>query len=457
MFNRSVINDLQQWAKKSDRKPLILRGARQVGKTTVVGQFAAEFDQYIYLNLEIPINQKIFNQHDNIDDLVNALFLQHRKSNNRNLKTLVFLDEIQNSPKAVEMLRYFYEKASHLFVICAGSLLETMIDKNIHFPVGRVEYNFMYPLSFEEFLLATEEQQLHELITNKNILPKYSHENLKQAFHKYTMIGGMPEVVAKYQSSQDLLALQPIYQNLLLAYLDDAQKYAENKTTASHIGHVIEQLPFSAGKRIKFHGFGNSNYGSKEMGEALRTIEKAMLIKLIYPTTRLQLPIVPNYKKAPKLQFLDTGLMNYSLGLQIKYLSINDLSAIYSGLITEHIVMQEVIASKIITNQKPCFWVREKGQSNAEIDLVLPYKNTMIPIEIKAGKTGTLRSLHQFIDETNYTLAVRLYGDYIQLDKLTTPKGTSYKLLNLPYYLAGKIMHYMDLDNYPVFKEYETK
>lgn len=448
MFIRNILKNLRKWSTKPNRKPLVLRGARQVGKTTIIKQFAKEFDQYIYLNLETQNDWKLFNHKYDINELVKAIFLQKQKNHDLQLRTLLFFDEIQQSPEAVAMLRYFHEETPHLHVICAGSLLESMIDKNIHFPVGRVEFEFMHPLSFDEFLLGNNHKELHEIITSSDQVPNYAHETLKSFFHQYTAVGGMPEVIATFlATNQDFHSLSIIYQNLMLAYSDDVPKYAQNDAAVLYLRHAIEQAPFEAGKRIKFHGFGHSNYGSKEMGEALRTIEKAMLIKLIYPTTNLQLPIVPNYKKSPKLQFLDTGLMNFNLGIQSNFISLNDLNAIHAGMITEHIVLQEVIAANIIFNQKLCFWVREKPQANAEIDLVLPYKNSMIPIEIKAGKTGKLRSLHQFIDETKTNFAVRLYGDFIQLDELKTVNNNKFRLLNLPYYLAGQIMRYIELFN----------
>jgi hypothetical protein len=232
---------------------------------------------------------------------------------------------------------------------------------------------------------------------------------------------------------------------LLTSYLDDADKYARNPTLRQVLKHCLESIPFEAGKRIKFHGFGHSNYRSREVGEALRTIERAMLIYLIYPATSLQLPLVADHKKSPLLQFIDTGLLNYFVGLQPSFFQYANLHAFYKGLIAEHIVRQELIAQDAEDNQKVMFWVRESKQSNAEVDILLPYRNYVIPVEVKSGKTGALRSLHQFVNAAPHPYTVRLYEGAFEIVAAQTPEGKAYKLLNLPYFLAGRIHDYLEL------------
>ena len=207
--------------------------------------------------------------------------------------------------------------------------------------------------------------------------------------------------------------------------------------------YFIDAAPQEVGNRIKFHGFGNSNYRSREAGEALRTLERAMLIYLIYPTTAIQLPLMVNSKKSPKLQFVDTGLINYFVGLQPQFFKFTDLHAIYKGIIAEHIVRQEVIASDFTNNRYPPFWVRESAASNAEVDLLVQHEGFIIPVEVKAGKIGTLRSLHQFIERSDHPYAVRLYGGPLDIIEAQTPSGRTYTLLNLPYFLAGKLKEYV--------------
>jgi len=359
--------------------------------------------------------------------------------------TLIFIDEIQNSPTAVKMLRYFYEELKDLHVIAAGSLLEFMMEKNqISFPVGRVQFAYMYPLIFEEFLEASGEEQLLK-IYQTTPAKTFATAKFFTLFHRYTLIGGMPEIVQQYLKNKDIPSLKTHYESLLTSYLDDADKYARNPIMRQVLKHCIESIPFEAGKRIKFQGFGNSNYRSREAGEALRTIERAMLIYLIYPSTSQQIPLVADHKKAPVLQFIDTGLLNYFVGLQPAFFQYTDLHSFYKGLIAEHIVRQELIGQNAEDNKKIMFWVRERKQSNAEVDILLPYQNYAIPVEVKSGKTGALRSLHQFVNSSTHPYAVRLYEGDFEIIETQTPEGKTYKLLNLPYFLAGRIHAYLEL------------
>ena len=151
MFNRTIIDKLRQWSDKMNRKPLVLRGARQVGKTTAVKIFAKDFDEFIYLDLEKAEQRKIFEDEQSFGEMLNRLFFFFDIKKDVNAKTLIFIDEIQNSPKTIALLRYFFEEANHLYVIAAGSLLENILDKNISFPVGRVEFMFMHPCTFQEY------------------------------------------------------------------------------------------------------------------------------------------------------------------------------------------------------------------------------------------------------------------------------------------------------------------
>ena len=247
MIERQILTSLRQWRADKQRKPLILRGARQVGKTSVVELFGQEFDQFISLNLEITEERVLFERELPIDKLVQSIFF-HKNCTRDNKKTLLFLDEIQHSPEAVAILRYFYEKVPDLYVIAAGSLLETLIDKQVSFPVGRVEYMYLFPLSFLEYLKAVGEVQAAEMLQVNEVPPNYAHEKLLGLFHQYTMIGGMPEVVAHYAEHQDLTALQKIYNSLLVGYQDDVEKYAESAAQARIMRHIVRHVPLNAGE-----------------------------------------------------------------------------------------------------------------------------------------------------------------------------------------------------------------
>jgi len=443
MFYRNVISELKKWANEEDRKPLILRGARQVGKTTAVDMFAKDFDHYISLNLEKKEDVEIFNRNLSIDDLIQAILLEKNVPYTPKKKILLFIDEIQNSPPAVAMMRYFYESPKNLYVIGAGSLLETLMgEKQVSFPVGRVRYLFMYPMTFEEFLPAAGEDAAVKLC-GEVPLPEYAFPKLLKLFHTYTLIGGMPEIVKNYIKTRDMVTLKPVYEALMTGYLEDVSKYAKNSAMEAVIRHAVESAPLEAGKRIKFQGFGHSNYQSREMGEALRTLERVMLLYLLYPSTETEPPLIPDKKKSPRLQFLDTGLLNYFVGLQGYFFKYDDLHSFYQGKLAEHIVGQELLAIDMNSNKKIPFWVREQKQANAEVDFAVPYKHYIIPLEVKAGKTGSLRSLHQFLDRAGHGCAVRLYAGPLQLTETSTPSGKPYKLLNLPYFLTGRINAYL--------------
>lgn len=441
MFNRTIIKELENWANKDQRKPLILRGARQVGKTIAVEIFSKQFDQYIYLNLEIASDCRLFEMNYKIEDLIQAIYFEKNKKKVKG-RTLIFIDEIQNCPNAISMLRYFYESAKDFHVIAAGSLLESLIDKQISFPVGRVEYLYMKPLTFREFAYAGEDNSFKEIL-EKVPFPDFGHEKLLKQFYQYTLIGGMPEVVSAYYKMQNLVELKPIYESLLRSYLDDVEKYARNDTFVRVIRHSIESSLYSAGNRIRFEGFGQSKYKSREISEALKTLEKAMIIYLMYPSTGTDIPIIPDYNKSPRLHFLDTGLINYFVGLQKELFSTKDLNSVYEGKIAEHIVGQELLAESQTLIEKIQFWVREKKQSNAQVDYIILFENYVIPIEVKAGKAGHLRSLHEFIDRSSHNYAVRVYSGKLKIDVAETIKGKKFYILNLPFYLIGDIKKYL--------------
>jgi len=444
MFDREIIKELNKWAKRPNRKPLILRGARQVGKTTAVEIFSRQFEQYIYLNLDNQSERRIFQKGYDIDQLIQAIFLEKNRAISSG-KLLIFIDEIQNSPEAVSMLRYFYESKStrDYYVIAAGSLLESLISKNINIPVGRVEYLYMKPLSFREYLNAVGNLSSFDVLKQMPF-PDFAHEKLLKDFYQYTLIGGMPEVVETYNKHKEITGLRIVYESLLTSYLDDVEKYARNNTIANVIRHAIENSFYSAANRIRFEGFGHSKYRSREMSEALKIIEKAMLIYLMYPTTTVKIPIEPDNKKSPRLHILDTGLINYFAGLQKEMFGTRDLDSFYEGKIAEHIVGQELMAENQSIIKKVGFWIREKKQSSAQVDYVIPFNNYLIPVEVKKGKAGRLRSLHEYINRAPHNFAVRVYSGRLSIDNVKTTQGKKYFLLNLPFYLVGKIDDYLD-------------
>lgn len=442
MFNRDLQVDLEKWLIQPSRKPLVIRGARQVGKTTVINQFAKKFEQYIYLNLELPEDRQPFEQFVNIETLLQAIFFRKNKSLSQKQQTLLFIDEIQAGPEALNILRYFYEQESGIAVVAAGSMLETLFDKNVSFPVGRVEYKVLRPVSFPEFLSAINEVAARDEL-QRIPTAAFAHQKLMSLFHIYALMGGMPEVVQHYSANKDLVSLAPIYDSLLTSYMDDAEKYARNDIQMQLIRHAIRSSFAEAGKRIKFQGFGNSSYGSREMGEALRTLQKALLLYIVYPETGYMLPLLPDLKKSPRLHVLDTGLMNYFAGIQKEILNTDDLSKVYQGSMIEHLVGQELLAFQHQSMSALHFWVREKKTSVAEVDYLFPFEGKLIPVEVKSGSEGRLRSLHLFMDAAPHNIAVRFYAGEVSVAKVTTPGGKQFNLLNLPYYAVSQIEKYL--------------
>lgn len=442
-FKRHISSHLDKWKKNTNRKPLVIRGARQVGKTTLINDFAKKYKHFIFLNLEKPTDRRLFEEYDDVETIVEALFLSNNIASKNIDATLLFIDEIQELPKAIQLLRYFYEDRPELHVIAAGSLLEFAIKDVKSFPVGRIEYLYLYPLNFAEYLKAVDQKSAFEQLSSIPIKP-FAHMALMDLFHRYAIIGGMPEVVKADLKNKSLADLPKVYESIWGTYRDDVEKYTSNATERRVIKHIMSVAHLYVDERIKFQNFGNSNYKSREVGEAIRNLDDAKIIQLIYPTTDTENPIKSNLKKSPRLQFLDTGLINHALGIQAQLLGMEDLSNSFKGAIIPHLITQEMISLNTIMNKKPNFWVRDRNQSSSEVDLVYPYNNKVIPIEIKSGAKGTLRSLHQFMERANHPYAIRIYGGKFNIEESKTTDGTPFLLMNMPYYLGTQLPQYIE-------------
>ena len=436
MFYRNAIQELRAWASRPGHKPLVLRGARQVGKTTLVDEFAKEYAVYLRLNLEKASDRRLFDADMPMDELVSAIYLLNNKER-LPARTLLFIDEIQNSPRAVALLRYFYEEVEGIDVIAAGSLLESLIDRHISFPVGRVEYMAVRPCSFNEFLGALGDTGLQEA-QRQAAVPLPLHEECARLFQLFTVVGGMPEAVSAYAENRDFVALRSIYETLLDGYRDDVEKYSASDSARNVIRHILNVGWANAARRITFERFGNSSYRSREIGDAFRTLEKTMLLELVYPTTQTQLPLMPEPKRAPKLLWLDTGLVNHAVGLQRELLETPDICDVWTGAVAEHVVGQELLGDDFRFSSWRCFWVNGTG-SEAEVDFVFQHAGRIVPVEVKAGHNSRLRSLHRFMEKAPHDLAVRFWSRPVAVDEVTTPGGKRFRLLNLPYYYAGRL------------------
>ncbi len=440
-FYRKALENLTKWQTKSHRKPLILRGARQVGKSTLIKEFGKEFTYFIQLNLEKPSDRRFFAKEREVQEIWQQIIFENNIPNEPT-KTLLFIDEIQEIPHVIKQLRYFYEEIPELNVIAAGSLLEFALKDVGSFPVGRVEELTLHPLDFEEFLMAIGED--NSLKALRQIpLPVYAYDKLFDLFKKYIIIGGMPEVIKQYVASDFSLAgLKEIYASIWETYKSDVVKYARNSSEAKIMRFVIESAPFLR-DRISFSGLAGSNYRSREVGEAFRALDLAKIIYLIYPTTQTSPPQIPDLSRKPRLQFLDTGLLNYASEIQAELLQLEDLNDYHKGFIVNHCITQELIANRNDVFFKPQFWVKENASSNAEVDLTLKWNKYLIPIEVKSGAKGSLRSLHEFMDITEHNLAVRFLKNTISIEEVKTRNGKSFYLLNLPYFAMSQLEAYM--------------
>ena len=259
MFNRLIINDLIRWKSSALRKPLVLRGARQVGKTVVARMLGETYDYFSELNLERPEQAAFFKRGLTPAEIIQAVKLDQGIPADAP-SWLLFLDEIQACPEAVAMIRYFYEDLPQLHVLAAGSLLEIALQReHISFPVGRVEFRYLYPMNFEEFLEAVADSGVQDIFKQVPS-PASAEEILFRFFHQYALIGGMPEAVAVYTETREIPAVNRIYENLFAAYLDDIPKYARNDSMVRILRHCLRSAPAHAGARISFAGFGESNY-----------------------------------------------------------------------------------------------------------------------------------------------------------------------------------------------------
>ncbi len=374
MFDRLIIKSLQAWKDSPVRKPLVLRGARQVGKTVAVRMFGESYDLFSELNLEIPENAALFQQGLKPREILQAIRLKQRVPASETGSWLLFLDEIQACSAAVAQLRYFYEDVPELHLIAAGSLLEVALQReHISFPVGRIEFRYLHPMCFEEFLGAVAGKEMVEVFQQVPS-PVYAQEELFSLYHQYALIGGMPEAVTEYVRTRDVVAVNRVYESLFTAYVDDIPKYARNESMAKMLRYCLKIAPLKAGMRIQFAGFGESSHGSREVGEALRTLEQVMLVSLFYPTVSVSVPFIPNTRKSPRLQCLDTGLVHYVCGVQHALIGIDDLAAGFRGGLLEQLTAQELMASQNDVLKKPVFWVRDKTQSQAEVDFLEVYE-----------------------------------------------------------------------------------
>jgi predicted AAA+ superfamily ATPase len=442
MFAREVISQLRQWSERSTHKPLVIRGARQVGKSTLVREFGKEFDIFIEVNLELSEDAEIFTQTDNVFDIWRFLCLRNHVVSDEGKRMLLFIDEIQEEPKAVALLRYFYEKMPWLHVITAGSRLQSLLKRHVSFPVSRVEYLNLRPFSFMEYLNAMEGEAWCDMVRQLNVTT-VMHQKLISHFNQYALIGGMPEVVSNYVQYNDIERLSPIFNSLLKGYNEDVERYAKNEEQVRVIRHLLETAWFLAAEAISMNNFGNSSYTSKQIHDAMDCLERAYILSLDYPITSTSAPAIPALRRAPKLIMVDSGITNFVVDIQIEYLQNKELLDTWRGRAAEQIVAQELrILLDNKFQEKQFYWVRDKKGTTAEIDFIWQQNAQIIPIEVKTGVHSHLRSLHSFVNIADrHVTAVRFWsGEFSVQDTFTPePEKKPYRLINVTFYYIGQL------------------
>jgi len=423
-FHREIDTELLNWKTTTSRKPLLMRGARQVGKSSSIRHLGQTFSYFIEINFDENKQWiELFNSTQNIDELLEQI------STLENIpviegETLLFLDEIQSSLPAINLLRYFYEKKPNLHVIAAGSLLEFALKELPSFGVGRIRSLFMYPLTFQEFLLAHNEALLLEKLkktTPTSPMPDLLHQKLVSYYKKFLIIGGMPEVVKSYVIHKDLLEAQRILDDLIISLQADFTKY-KKRIEPLKITEVFANVVLQQGEKFTYT-YPNATLNNQQIKEILQLLEMAGLVHFVTHTAANGIPLGAEVNpKKKKVLLFDTGIYQRILKLDIgQLLTLDNLSVINKGNIAELSVGLE-----LIKNQSPYertnlyYWQREAKNSQAEVDYVIQQGETILPLEVKAGTKGAMQSMFLFLEEKNKQKGIRIslenFGEMEKID-----------------------------------------
>lgn len=434
---------LSDWRNRPGRKPLVIRGARQVGKTYLVEHWGAEqFESVLTVDLERERDLHSLFAQTNPNRVLQELALLRNQSVIPG-KTLLFLDEIQACPAALASLRYFCELKPELHVIAAGSLLDFALREfACAMPVGRVEFLHLYSMSFEEFVAATEGAALADYLRTWTLRAPPSEavgRRLSDVLRNYFFVGGMPEPVAAYAARQDLLEVQRIQTGLVQTMEADFAKYGPRRLhelmrkTYRHVAHNV-------GRKIKFVRISRDDR-SAGVRRALEFLALSRVVHPVVHTAANGLPLgAEQDDRHFKALFLDIGLVNRLCSLPLA--NTVELVAIHEGALAEQFVGQQLLAAAPAFEDAGLFyWVREARSANAEVDYVIGWQQEVLPVEVKAGKTGTLRSLLQFLREKRRCRAVRFYSGPPALEHVKLPgqEGAAVQLLSLPLFAAGQL------------------
>lgn len=447
-MERTCFSYLQNWLVSTQRKPLVIRGARQVGKTWVTRELAKfAHKELIEINLEKETRlAELFSSNNPKRILLNLEAHYSQTIDPQN--SLLFLDEIQAAPDLLAKLRWFYEELPELPIIAAGSLLEFVLaEHTFSMPVGRINYMHLEPLSFEEYLLVQNKKLLNDYLVDYHFdqeMPAIIHDQLMTLYKEYMIIGGMPEAVASWINERSLIKVNQIHHDLLATFRDDFAKYS-GRIRTNDIDEVMMAVPKMLGQKFIYSRI-NPQINSVTVKHSLELLNKAKICHDVVSSAANGVPLGAEIReKHFKEIFLDTGLTCAAVGLNLNQINAaHEITLINNGGLAEQTVGQMLrTINPFYIEPALYYWHREEKGSNAEIDYVIQHNNQVIPIEVKAGSTGGLKSLHLFMDLKNLPLAVRINSDMASKTEVKVKnhqgKNISYTLLSLPFYLLPQI------------------
>ena len=412
-IKRNIDKELEKWASSKNRKPVLLRGARQVGKSSAVRKLSEKFEYFLEINFEMEDDiRKFFETASNLNpkELCDRLSLL-KETPIVPGKTLLFFDEIQSSLRAISSLRFFYERYPELHVIAAGSLLEFALEELPSFGVGRIVSLFMYPLSFAEFLDACGAHHLYGAIQKaspENPLDTTVHLKALEYLRIFLIIGGMPEIVATYAAEKDMYQCQFILDALITSLRTDFTKY-KRRIPSLQIATVFDSVVKQAGKKFVYSKSGQ-DYSHYQIKQALELLKMAGLVIPVVHTSANGLPLGAEVNpQKQKMLLLDTGILQRLQDLDLANILLNnDFDLVNKGNIAEMYTGLELLKSSSCYTQHPLYyWQREQKNSQAEVDYVIQQGEKIVPVEVKSGTSGKMQSLHLFINEKNAEFGIR--------------------------------------------------
>jgi uncharacterized protein len=435
-YKRKIDSELIEWMSESKRKPILLRGARQVGKSSAVRNLSKNFEYYVEINFEEDKSARMVFENSNLTPqlICEKLALLYGIPIIEG-KTLLFFDEIQACIPAISSLRFFYERMPDLHLIAAGSLLEFALEEIPSFGVGRIRSLFMYPFSFLEFLEANGNLLLWEAVKKSNLqnrLDEVIHNKVIDLLKLFLIIGGMPESVATYMREKDILKCQTVLNDLTVSLKNDFSKY-KKKIPSLQISSAFDSILQQSLHKFKYTN-NHSEYSLYQMKQAVALLIMSGLIIPITHTSANGLPFGAEANpKFQKMLLLDTGIYQRLLGLQLSDILLSDdFDTINKGSIAEMFVGLELLKATSCHEQAALYyWQREEKNSQAEVDYVIQQNKTIIPVEVKSGKQGKMQSLHLFMKGKKSEYGIRTsLENFAIYDKIKV----------YPLYAIGKIL-----------------